>query len=802
MTSINYQLLSSNITANTEAYQKCVDEINDWATGNTINLCLTKATAGMPVLNYLASQIADWFNSIPDFLSCHDLQKICTTSLDVKAEFVVAAIDFFTINIDENVCTFGRNVLHNQLKICKYVLESELPNSILKLAEQTLQPSFLSEIACHFGNDKLCSTDVITKIITNLHQQEYRELAYLILNSKNAYIFVDMLPKTFCLLPCAFDVFKLITKQQIVQSLHRGYALEWIQALSKSSKLCKTNCHMQNIFDAIVDVINVRLTSNETLDTLIPLLSLAKKKLFSIDPEEQGVLQQWLLSALEEQIYYQLQDETFNFDVLKALFEVITFDPVELHASFYSDIGITTFAKTPQGVVVVTRDEVIVLNYIGQKYLQKRIILNDLKVNAIATQANTLVVSGEKRGNYFLRIYDLVHFHLNNERKINTKICLLKCVHEYCFCLNAKQKVFLITLNNGAIARVLREQQDEELVSQQYQANYYKNTIVELTDKSCVIWKYISGNYFTYEEQEKKTKFILPLKEGKYIFVTQQGNVLKGTFSNAQTKLNIGLKSSAVVSSAIVYSASYLIIGTTMGRLYLINLTTFQVEYTTEAPAPIVQLQQRLGVLYVQTTIGINSFQFNPTKPIKFVKTLLGLAEKDENLLKVMALNIKVIDDLKVENESLLCLIASFYEKTTRLPPKYLRNFTDDTISNILKASNVSPVFVNMSIVRLFKKHKQKKKSIYKCTICQSSKVNEKNTISILPCGHHFHTGCIDKLISTLASRNEELLNEYALSTTLQCPLCRVEFTPKDARESDELTLSLYNDFSDDDDED
>ena len=60
------------------------------------------------------------------------------------------------------------------------------------------------------------------------------------------------------------------------------------------------------------------------------------------------------------------------------------------------------------------------------------------------------------------------------------------------------------------------------------------------------------------------------------------------------------------------------------------------------------------------------------------------------------------------------------------------------------------------------------------CAICQSCSVSDENPVVILKnCAHRFHQACIDRMVALHGSRNEDLQQEYALTATLTCPVCR-----------------------------
>lgn len=69
----------------------------------------------------------------------------------------------------------------------------------------------------------------------------------------------------------------------------------------------------------------------------------------------------------------------------------------------------------------------------------------------------------------------------------------------------------------------------------------------------------------------------------------------------------------------------------------------------------------------------------------------------------------------------------------------------------------------------------------FTCTICFSKTVNEENPISLITkCGHRFHTKCLKSLVQKNDEWDTVCRNEWALTVTLNCPICRTEFVPKD----------------------
>lgn len=71
-----------------------------------------------------------------------------------------------------------------------------------------------------------------------------------------------------------------------------------------------------------------------------------------------------------------------------------------------------------------------------------------------------------------------------------------------------------------------------------------------------------------------------------------------------------------------------------------------------------------------------------------------------------------------------------------------------------------------------------------KCVVCQSTTVSSEDPLVLLQCGHRFHKSCIERLRASHNSRNEQLLQEYALNAALTCPCCRAPLsTPYEDRE-------------------
>ena len=45
------------------------------------------------------------------------------------------------------------------------------------------------------------------------------------------------------------------------------------------------------------------------------------------------------------------------------------------------------------------------------------------------------------------------------------------------------------------------------------------------------------------------------------------------------------------------------------------------------------------------------------------------------------------------------------------------------------------------------------------------------------------HKKCLEEHIKKTAEWNDDCLQNWALSVTLQCPLCKINFTPKDVKD-------------------
>lgn len=73
----------------------------------------------------------------------------------------------------------------------------------------------------------------------------------------------------------------------------------------------------------------------------------------------------------------------------------------------------------------------------------------------------------------------------------------------------------------------------------------------------------------------------------------------------------------------------------------------------------------------------------------------------------------------------------------------------------------------------------------FKCSLCLGRSTSPRRwPISFISsCSHRFHKKCLEEHIKKTAEWNDDCLQNWALSVTLQCPLCKINFTHKDVKD-------------------
>ena len=139
-------------------------------------------------------------------------------------------------------------------------------------------------------------------------------------------------------------------------------------------------------------------------------------------------------------------------------------------------------------------------------------------------------------------------------------------------------------------------------------------------------------------------------------------------------------------------------------------------------------------------------------------------------------IDILMLDTSLYDTKIYLCVVERLMEDRTTWP-LLLR---EDVFRWLLDSFFQNPAVTWTPLWSLF----SFRGTTVKCVICQSTSVSESNPLVLLQCGHRFHRACVEQLRTSHETRNQQLMEEYALTAALACPICRAPLsTAYDDRE-------------------
>lgn len=329
------------------------------------------------------------------------------------------------------------------------------------------------------------------------------------------------------------------------------------------------------------------------------------------------------------------------------------------------------------------------------------------------------------------------------------------------------------------------------------------NYIVENNRGKCIVWKKRGLTFSSKCKEGGEHSWITLFIPGPnslfgdtYINVSKWGNI-EIVCSNGRPRRYVS-KRHELVTCAVQWSSNYIVTGSANGTLSLFNMQKMKETEFIVLPksTTIVHLNMDGPHLYVSTNRGVFLVTIDVWRQMKMLDTLTSLFNSSEVWKKrIVTFPFEFTNVVKSER------FLKFVELCTREKVSSAFRSTP-VVETIMNHSQSSSKLATVCLHRLIKD--KPKESAFKCTICQSSTVSLENHLDlILPCLHRFHHTCLKGLVDAQPTLNEFTQRNWALESTLKCPICRIEFT-KDQIKRDMVSTNLCiyeSDFEDNEDE-
>lgn len=259
------------------------------------------------------------------------------------------------------------------------------------------------------------------------------------------------------------------------------------------------------------------------------------------------------------------------------------------------------------------------------------------------------------------------------------------------------------------------------------------------------------------------------------IFISKYGNIrVTGrteVFSNYRQEL---------ITSAVLWGSHYIIMGSVKGTIVLFNLVKMKEVYVfhNDRIGFINHLYVDGILLNVSTNEGIHVVSMLPWKQERVIETLTSIGNTSPSWLRKISSFPYDLNQIHPNRQ-----FIQFIEMCTRFGNINV-SFKSNYILNMLLNMHKKCGPVVLICLRRLVTETKPKEPLFKCAICQSSAVDEdkKNLSVVTTCLHRFHTQCVNNLIESIPDLNVFTRTNWALNSSLKCPVCRTPFTKNDCK--------------------
>ena len=229
-----------------------------------------------------------------------------------------------------------------------------------------------------------------------------------------------------------------------------------------------------------------------------------------------------------------------------------------------------------------------------------------------------------------------------------------------------------------------------------------------------------------------------------------------------------------------MFGRDYILLGTQSGTIVLFDTGNMAelCEYKIPGAPCIHDLSTDGCELYATTSKGMFCFLLAPWRQRRVLETLMETAQKSDRWLSEIK---KFPFDFRYVIPSVK--FVHFVDMCTRGDTRVKQTWRQKVVVQSLMKMHRRAELITEACLQRIVNAADEHKPLFKCVICQSSTVHGtegKSLFIIRSCLHRFHKDCIHSLIDAQPSVNDFTMNNWALETSLQCPMCRKPFEKSD----------------------
>ena len=808
-------------------YYDWANEIDDWRRGSSdsLKVCLSLKTD--VIKSMLMESITTWLTLEPDVSSAVDLGKICKKSIEVIKSF----IDSFNIFLEKNIKHCNREFWSNVFSIVSEVLNNGFPEASKLILEREKNVFAIAECADIFGIEVFGTSDMITWIIVNQREAIYRELMYKFLNSeKYGNLFVEIIAKTCSTFTPSIassfnNPFYILDTQSIIDNCKKGFADDWLQIFKIFAPM-EVNLHIQNIFDNLSD----HLVFKNDLNMIVKCLLLAEKpSKLTIASTIKNSMMRYVYESLPKQFH------TIEKDNIPLVLKLLDINPMWHHGVTFSGKACIACAINNCGIYIGTLRGVYTLPYVGLRGQLKQ--LSKVKVMTMAAATGKLAIAGKHLGDNILYVYNTNTDYLLSAWETSTPVLEMVFLENVLFTVQKDSSIIVYNYTTGRIEEVLRcgrrdEDSDDEDEGVQVHPQPHppppppsdeteesmvgvppppitrpvlrrpcvipppppfrgrhtltvvdSTSVIECQNNKIYVWKK-RGLTFSVRFFMRPNNWIT-LSCGKfvddgitfnlYVYISRLGNI---QLSNCDATFRSNRRET--IMAATMFGRDYIVLGTNAGTVVLFDVTRMAEISVHKIPgSPCIHDLQSDGCeLYVTTSKGLHCILLAPWRQQRVLETLMDTATKSDvwlNQIKKHAFDFSsVVPTVK---------FLHFVDMCTRGEVRVRDTWRQKAVIQALMKLHRRAESLTEACLQRIVDTSEKRKPPFKCSICQSSTVcgTDDNSLFIIrSCLHRFHKKCIHTLIDAQPSVNDFTMNNWALQTNLQCPMCRNPFQKDD----------------------
>lgn len=283
-----------------------------------------------------------------------------------------------------------------------------------------------------------------------------------------------------------------------------------------------------------------------------------------------------------------------------------------------------------------------------------------------------------------------------------------------------------------------------------------------------------------------------------YVYISKNGTI---QMSNSPRVFTATRKQ--LITAACTFGKQYILTGSYDGRIVFFDVVKMKeiATYDIEGSPAIHDFEVDGCELYVATSSGTHVFFLLPWNQERVLDTIMETAARSKHWMK----EVKKFP-FNFQNLVPTVQFVHFVDMVTRGETSINSVWRSDTVVQALMAMYRKTETIASACVRRIVTAKQdRNQALFTCTICQSSTVNDtmdKRLYIIKNCLHRFHYRCLESLIDSQPEVNTFTMENWALETHLQCPVCRTPFQRADTMFDPISTkLCIYDSGTEDDDD-